>query len=197
MHILSVRHAFEADHSSSTYEFFALDKLTPEQRAAVQELTGESPRRHLRFHHGGDWDLSPDLTDRLLTLGYDVMVSESYDWWSVHLSLPHDPGLAERLQQYECESDGNGFDLRVVGERMILYFGMQLDYSAVYNAFGEDVFEGLAGLFEAVRNELLAGDLSAVRATYQTYGDYGEGEPEPAEPLSKSGEKLLNIMENY
>jgi hypothetical protein len=188
MRILSVRHTFEADHSSSTYEFFALDKLTPEQRAAVQELTGESPRRHLRFHHGGDWDLSPDLTDRLLTLGYDFMVSESYDWWSVYLSLPHEPG--------------NGFDLRVVGERMILYFGMQLDYSAVYDAFGEDVFEGLADLFEAVRNELLAGDLSAVRATYQTYGDYGEGEPEPvrmstSEPLSKSGEKLLNIMENY
>jgi len=197
MHILSVRHAFEADHSSSTYEFFALDKLTPEQRAAVQELTGESPRRHLRFHHGGDWDLSPDLTDRLLTLGYDVMVSESYDWWSVYLSLPHDPSLAERLQQYECESDANGFDLRVVGERMILYFGMQLDYSAVYNAFGEDVFEGLADLFEAAREELLAGDLSVVWATYKTYGGYEEGGPKPVEPLSKSGEKLLSIVQIY
>jgi hypothetical protein len=50
MRILSVRRGFEADHSSSTYEFFALDQLTPEQRAAVQELTGRSPRRHLEFH---------------------------------------------------------------------------------------------------------------------------------------------------
>jgi len=43
MHILSVRHTLEAEHNSSTYELFALGKLTPEQRAAVQELTDESP----------------------------------------------------------------------------------------------------------------------------------------------------------
>lgn len=48
MRILSVRRGFEADHSSSSYEFFALDKLTPDQRADVQRLTGESGRRHLR-----------------------------------------------------------------------------------------------------------------------------------------------------
>ena len=85
MHILSVRHTFEADHSSSTYELFALGKLTPEQRAAVQELTGESPRRHLRFYYGGDWSISPDWTDRLLTLGYDIMDGPRQDHHMAHL----------------------------------------------------------------------------------------------------------------
>jgi hypothetical protein len=53
MRILSVRRAFEVDHSSSTYEFFSFYRLTPEQRESVRSLTGESPRRHLRFHYWG------------------------------------------------------------------------------------------------------------------------------------------------
>lgn len=169
MRILSIRHNSEADHSSSSYEFFALDKLTTEQRAGVQDLTGESPRRHLRFHYVGDWrDIPSGWPDKLLTMGYDILVSESYDWWAVHLSLPHDPDLMERLSQYECESDSNGFSASVVGDRMVLYFGMQLDYGAAYDAFGEDPFEGLADLFEGARDELLAGDLSMMRAMYET-----------------------------
>jgi hypothetical protein len=198
MHILSLRHSFEADHSSSSYEFFALTRLTPEQHAAVQNLTGESPRRHLSFHYVGDWnDIPSDWPNKLLTMGYDIMVSESYDWWGVHLSLPHDPGLAERLQQYECDSDGNGFSLEIAGERMVLYFGMQLDYDEAYDTFGEDAFEGLADLFEVVRDELLAGDLSAVWAMYKTYGGYEDAGPELIEPLSASARALLNVMESY
>jgi len=129
-------------------------------------------------------------------MGYDILVSESYDWWTVCLSLPHDPALAERLQPYLCESDGNGLDVRVVGERLLVSFGMQMDYGAAYDTFGEDAFEGLSELFEAVRDELLAGDLSAAWVAYQTYGDEEE-EAEPVEPLSASGHTLLSIMECY
>jgi hypothetical protein len=146
----------------------------------------------------GDWnDIPSDWPDKLLTLGYDILVSESYDWWAIYLSLPHDSALLARLEPYQCESDGNGFDTRMVGERMVLYFGMQLDYSATYDAFGENLFKGLADLFETVREELLAGDLSAVRAVYETYGGYEGTEAEPVEPLSASGDTLLGIMETY
>ena len=104
MRILSLRRGFEADHSSSTYEFFALDRLTPEQRAAVRELTGESPRRHLSFQYMGDWSAIPHgWTDKLLKLGFDIMVTESYDWWGVYLSLPHDPALLE-WEEETCAS---------------------------------------------------------------------------------------------
>jgi hypothetical protein len=198
MRILSVRRSFEADHSSSSYEFFAFDRLTPEQREAVRGLTGESPRRHLSFHYMGDWqDIPSDWPDKLLTLGYDVLVSESYDWWSVYLSLPHDPALLERLLPYDCESDSNGFSVSVVDERLILCFGMQLDYGAVYGEWGEDTFEGLADLFATVRDELLQGDLSAVWAVYQTYCGAADDDAKPIEPLSSSGKTLLNIMEHY
>jgi hypothetical protein len=198
MRILSVRRSYQADHSSSSYEFFALDRLTSEQREAVQSLTGESPRRHLRFHYMGDWqDIPADWSGKLLTLGYDVLVSESYDWWAVQLSLPHDPALLERLQMYECQSDGNGFNTSVASGRMILYFGMQMDYDSVYGEWGEDTFEGLAGLFARVRDELLRGDLSAVWAVYETYCGKGDDDAEPIDLLSPSGKTLLNIMENY
>jgi hypothetical protein len=199
MRILSIRHAFDADHSSSSYEFFSFDRLTAEQRAAVSELTGESARRHLRFHYVGDWrDIPSDWPDQLLNMGYDVLVSESYDWWSVCLSLPHDPTLAERLQPYLCDFDGNGLNVRVVDERLLVSFGMQMDYGAAYDAFGEDPFKGLSDLFATIREELLAGDLSAAWATYQIYGDDDEEEgPEPVEPLSASGRTLSSIMERY
>ncbi len=198
MRILSIRRSFDGDHSSSSYEFFAFDRLTAEQSAAVRELTGESAHRRLSFHYQGDWsDIPGDWPDKLLTMGYDVLVSESYDWWTVYLSLPHDPTLMDRLETYRCESDGNGLDVRVVGERMSVYFGMQMDYGAAYDAFGEDPFEGLSDLFEAVRDELLAGDLSAARAMYQAYSYDEQDGPEPVKPLSPSARTLLDIMESY
>lgn len=199
MRILSVRRHFEADHSSSTYEFFALQRLTPEQREAVHALTGESARRHLSFHYMGDWSIPPDWEEKLLAGGYDIMVSESYDWWAVYLALPLDADLLDRLQPYKCDYDGNGFSVREVGDRMILYFGMQLDYGAALDVFGQELFEGLADMFKNVREDLLAGDLSTVWAMYETYGGYVEPdlEPEPVETLSREAKALLNVMVCY
>jgi hypothetical protein len=199
MRILSVRHAFDADHSSSTYEFFSFDRLTAEQKEAVRALTGESARRHLRFHYRGDWsDIPDEWPDKLLAMGYDVLVSESYDWWAVHLSLPPDPDLEAHLAAYQCEYDACGLDVRESDGRMILYLGMQLDYDAAYDAFGKNMFKGLATLFASARAELLAGDVSVAWAVYQTYGDGVEDdEPEPVEPMSPSASTLLDVITAY
>ncbi len=105
--------------------------------------------------------------------------------------------LAERLETYQCEYDSCGLDVRVSDGRMIIYFGMQIDYGDAYGAFGEEVFEGLADLFAAARDELLAGDLSVAWALFQTYG-YGEDDgPEPVKPLSPSGNTLLGIITTH
>lgn len=202
MKILSVRQGFDADHSSSTYEFFALERLTAKQRQAVSALTGESARQHLQFHYHGDWnDLPFAWINQLLTLGYDILVTESYDWWGVYLALPHDPGLQKRLAAYQCDAE-NGLQVEGVENRIILYFGMQLDYNAVYHALGRDPFKGVAELFEGIREELIEGDLSAVRAHHHTYCKYDEveeeAESEPLETsLSDNAETLLNILEVY
>lgn len=199
MRILSIRRSYDADHSSSSYEFFALDRLTDEQRSAIRKLTGESARRHLRFYYMGDWrDIPSGWTDKLLTMGYDVLVSESYDWWDVCLSLPHDPALRGRLEPYVCQSDSGSLYVQVVGDRMLVSFGMHLDYDAAFSAFGEDVFEGLAELFEQVRDELLSGDLGAAWVLYQACDDRDDEEgPQPVESLSSSARTLERIVDNH
>ncbi|MFN2153802.1 MAG: hypothetical protein ACK2VA_11300 [Anaerolineae bacterium] len=199
MRILSIRRSYDADHSSSSYEFFAFDRLTDEQRSAVRKLTGESARCHLRFHYMGDWsDIPSGWPDKLLTMGYDVLVSESYDWWDVCLSLPDDPALRKRLQPYLCQSDTGSLYLQMVGDRMLANFGMHLDYDAAFGAFGQDMFEGLAELFEQVRDELLSGNLGAAWVLYQACGGRDEEEgPQPVESLSSSARTLQRIVDNY
>jgi hypothetical protein len=146
----------------------------------------------------GDWsDIPDDWPNKLLTMGYDILVGESYDWWMVYLSLPHDPVLMDRLMSYECEADGSGLNVGVIDERMIVYVGMQMDYGAAYSAFGEDPFEGLADLFERIRDELLAGDMSAAWVVYRLYGHGDPEGPAPVKPLSKSARTLRAIMERY
>ena len=74
---------------------------------------------------------------------------------------------------------------------------MQLDYNAVYDAFGENVFEGLATC-SRTRGARCWPGMSAAWAMYQTCGGHEDDEdPDPIEPLSASAGTLLNIMENY
>lgn len=201
MRILSIRRGYDADHSSSTYEFFSLNGLTSEQYDAVEKLTGQSASNHLIFNYRGEFhDIHRSWTEKLLTMGYDILVSESYDWWEVQLSLPHKPDLLKRLQEYECDSESNGFGISVVRDSMILSFGMQLDYGAAYHYLGQDPFEGLAKLFKRVRTELLKGkgNMSVPWAMYHVYGDAeNEDEMELLRPnkISAVAEKLLDMME--
>ncbi len=199
MKIVSVRHGFEADHSSSNYYFFALERLSKEQREAIAALTDRQPRgRTLEFQYWGDYSMPWEWSEKLLTMGYDILVSESYDWWAVHLSLPYGQDLFERIGRYECDYDGNGINVRQVGERMIVYFGFSMDYGAAYGAMGDDPFDGLADLFEKIRDELLAGDLGALQAVYDVYGYEEEVEDEEATgKLSESARTLRSIITRH
>ncbi len=199
MRIISVRHGLQADHSSSTYEFYALERLSPEQRRAIADLTGEQPRgRKLRLHWEGEGELSQEWEDALLTMGYDILISESYDWWAAQLSLPYDEKLAQQLSDLECEYDANGVQIRCAGERLIVYFGFHMDYEAAYEALGENPFAGLADLFEQVRTELLAGDMSVPLVFCELYGDLEEEEGvELPEPSSETAQTLTGIIERF
>jgi hypothetical protein len=197
MKILSYCAGYATDHSSSTYEFYSLDRLTKEQKETVERLTGQQPRgRKISFHYWGDFqDIPSGWVEKLLSDPYDIMVSESYDWWSTEMSLPYDEDLLAKLGRYECEYDACGFRVRHVDDKMLLSFGYQLEYGAAYAALGSNPFHGLADLLEEIRGEILAGDFSALRVIYECYGGYAEElEEEESGPLSESAETLRDIL---
>ena len=197
MKIMSCCTGYATDHSSSTYEFYSLDRLTKEQKEAVERLTGQRPRgRNIGFHYWGDFqDIPSDWIEQLLSDPYDIMVSESYDWWSTKMSLPYDEDLLTKLGRYECEYDGCGFWVQRMDDKMLPSFGYQLDYGAAHDALGSNPFRGLAHLFEKIRDEILAGDFSALRVIHERYGGYAdELEEEEIGPLSESAETLRDIL---
>ena len=197
MKITSCCTGYATDHSSSTYEFYSLDRLTKEQKEAVERLTGQRPRgRNIGFQYWGDFqDIPSGWVEELLSDPYDIMVSESYDWWSTEMSLPYDEDLLTELGRYECEYDACGFWVRRMDDKMVLSFGYQLDYGAAHDALGRNPFRGLADLFEEIRGEILAGDFSALRVIHECYGGYAdELEEEESGPLSESAETLRDIL---
>ena len=196
MKIMSCCTGYATDHSSSTYEFYSLDRLTKEQKEAVERLTGQRPRgRNIGFHYWGDFqDIPSDWIEELLSDPYDIMVSESYDWWSTQMSLPYDEDLLTKLGGYECDYDGCGFWVQRVDDKMLLSFGYQLEYEAAYDALGENPFRGLVDLFEGIRDEILAGDFRALQVIHEYYGGYADELDEEGSPLSESAETLRDIL---
>jgi len=197
MRIMSCCIGYVTDHSSSTYEFYSLDRLTKEQKEAVERLTGQQPRgRNIGFKYWGDFqDIPSGWVEKLLRDPYDIMVSESYDWWSTEMSLPYDEDLLAKLKHYECEYDSCGFWIQRMDDKMLLSFGYQLEYEAAFDALGANPFHGLADLFEEIRDGILAGDFSALRVIHECYGGYAdELEEEESGPLSESAETLNDIL---
>ena len=94
MRILRVRRGFQADHSSSSYLFYAVDApVSTEGRAVACRYSSraEVHDRTVRYQKWGDSDLNSQAYEALLGSHYDVMVSESYDWWTLMIALPRTP----------------------------------------------------------------------------------------------------------
>src|SRR5579884_1204310 len=81
MRILRIRPGFQADHSSSSYLFYAVDHPVSAagQRVAHRfSSRAEVEEQFARYHKWGESSLSPDAFPALLGEHYDVMASESY-----------------------------------------------------------------------------------------------------------------------
>src|SRR6516225_5271873 len=91
MRILRVRRGFQADHSSSSYLFYAVDHEVSKKgqevahryssRAEVDEHTA----RYLKW---GESELNHQAFEALLDDHYDVMAEESYGWWTLMMAVP-------------------------------------------------------------------------------------------------------------
>ncbi|MHB1405947.1 MAG: hypothetical protein ACYCV0_10180 [Desulfitobacteriaceae bacterium] len=174
MKIISVKKGFTSDHSSTSYEFLAVDKaLGKKERQAVASLSSRAnpTSREVSFiYHADGYDI-PGGWEALMEKYYDVMYSESYDWWTLAIAFNDSEGQVAELKKYEFEGmDDCGVQVLEQGGRVILVINCRLDASYL-----DDPYDG-----------------------YDDYGDFQEEEDEEEEDETGDSfvaeDELLNLL---
>ena len=137
MKIISARQGFASDHSSTSYEFFAVDKpLGKKERSEVSRLSSRanpSPRRVSFIYHADGYDI-PGGWEILMEKYYDVMYSESYDWWTLVIAFNGKHGQYEDLNAYEFTGvDDLGVEISRVGQRIIVMINCRIEMGMSYS----------------------------------------------------------------
>jgi hypothetical protein len=180
MRILRVRCGFQADHSSSSYLFYAADKPVSAlgQRIAHRYSSrAEVSKRSVRYLKWGDYSLSENAYKALLSGHYDVMVSESYDWWTFMIAVPQTTETKPLPTRYRDARgyDDLGVDVEKFGSRWAISIYCALDYNELAPEFADDdPMENLVQLLVAVRKEIMKGDFSFLDAVVKFYGEEAE-----------------------
>jgi hypothetical protein len=191
MQILRSRHGFQADHSSSSYLFYAADHpVSAKGRQVAHRFSSraEVDERTARYQKWGESDLSSDAYKALLTEHYDVMVSESYDWWTLMIAVPKTPALEALLRPFQDARGYNdqGVEVDDYGRRLAVVVYISFNYEGpAFDYREEDHLEHLAELLVDIRREILEGNVSFPQAVASFYGaddDEDDGEPEEEEP---------------
>ena len=175
MQILRVRRGFQADHSSSSYLFYAADKPVSEQgrRIAHRYSSRADVDKHsVRYQKWGDSDLSFGAYKALMAEHYDVMVSESYDWWTFIIAVPNSDTTKTLAKQFADARGGDdmGVDVERYGSRWAVSVYCALDQGC-FAMDDDDPFEHLVKLLVKVRKEIIGGDFSFLTAVARFYGD--------------------------
>lgn len=197
MKIISIRNGFASDHSSTSYEFAAVDKpLGKEARRAVAGLSSRArptPRTVSFVYNVDGYDI-PGGWEALMRDYYDVMYSESYDWWLLAIAFNASPERQAELQQYDFRGKEDlGIDIACYGERVVMaihcrlkgdYLGSDDDWDFMEDDDAEtaDEVDGetdrtdyepndpLLALLTRIRHQLMAGDYRALYAVWEEYG---------------------------
>jgi hypothetical protein len=191
MRILRIRPGFQADHSSSSYLFYAIDG---EVSAAGQRVahrfssSADVDEQFVRYHKWGDYELSSEAYSALLGEHYDVMASESYDSWTLMIAMPKTPQMETLLRPFHDLDDGEfvRLDVHKYGKRLAVEVHCEFDYEGPVFSQREDPLEELVELLAAIRAEIIGGDVSFLEAVVEFYGAGREEEheeDEEAEPL--------------
>ncbi len=207
MKILSVRRGFVADHSSTSYEFLAVDKpLGAKARAAVAGLSSRArpTKRRVSFiYHAEGYDI-PGGWEPLLFKHYDVMYSESYDWWTLAVAFDADSEtLVSKLERYAFEdTEGLGVHVRRKKGRVLVTISCRLHADALAPAGWDDAYDDeqqeehdqgsgpivatgdslLLDLLASVRSCLMRGWFEPLYAVWQQYGEENDEDEAPAAP---------------
>ncbi|NLC55463.1 MAG: hypothetical protein GX774_01325 [Armatimonadetes bacterium] len=197
MKVISVSQGFTSDHSSTSYEFLAVDKpLSKEARSRVASLSRRAnpTRRRVSFiYHVDGYDI-PGGWKPLMRDYYDVMYSESYDRWNLVMAFNAPKEQQEALAAYGFDNeDGYGVQVTTFDSRVIVSVNCSLASDAIsyleesYEESEEkeegatlEVEDELLNLLIQVRQQLMRGDYRTLYAVWEMYG-WEEGEDEEEE----------------
>lgn len=184
MRIISIRKGFTSDHSSTSYEFLAVDKaLDKKERAEVASLSRRAnpTSRSASFtYHVDGYDI-PGGWKRLLENYYDVMYREEYDWWTLAFAFNTNPAQFEALREYGFSGGDDlgiiieGNDRRAIVAVFCRIDGVFIDDDEYDDEEWEEVAEahtadGLLNLLVQVRQQLINGDYRTLYAVWEKYG---------------------------
>jgi hypothetical protein len=218
MKILSIRKGFLADHSSTSYEFMAVDKkLDTKARSAVSRLSSRvrPTTRRASFVYHGDWSDLPGGYDALMAKYYDVMYSESYDWWTLAFAFnTTKKDLVNKLKKYAVRGvEDLGVDVSYRNKRVMITVYCRMDNSYLpesndvwldegYDDDEEETYhpeDKLMTLLVKVRDRLKKGDCQPLYAVWETYGyeDEDGDEPEEAPPKPRRTKAGADIADEF
>jgi hypothetical protein len=224
MKIISIRKGFTADHSSTSYEFLAVDKaLGKNEKAEVASLSRRArpTSRRVSFNYQVEGYDIPGGWEKLMEKYYDVMYSESYDWWTLAIAFNTEPEQIEELQKYDFTGEDDlGVTVNSKNKRVIIEINCRIDpdclhdLSEVGNEEEESEDDGekntvvvagdeLLDLLVKVRQQLMQGDYRTLYAVFEKYGysDDDDGEEEegfhiPVPPDKKTRQNIVDQFSN-
>lgn len=226
MKIISIRKGFQADHSSTSYEFFAIDKpLKKSEREEVSLLSSRArpTKRGVSFIYHGEWSDLPGGWNPLMEKYYDVMHSESYDWWTLSMAFESNKKQIEDIAEFEFDgTDDNGIAVTSKEKRVVVTINCRLSQEfgmcddSDYDFSGDDEDEEdkpidsiesgdyLLDLLAKNRELLVEGDYRLLYGIWEIYGYPPEDEefdnefpsrPDGMDKLPNPVKDLLSLME--
>jgi hypothetical protein len=197
MRILRVRCGFQADHSSSSYLFYAVDRPVSAAGQAIANRfssRAEVDKRSARYLKWGESSLSSTAYEALMNEHYDVMAEESYGWWTMMIAVPKNPEMKAILAPFaDARGDNDqGVELQEFSKRLVVIVYCQLaDDGADLADDDEDdgPLDFLVRLLAKIRAELLAGNTSFLTAVAEFYGGFDEDEDEDEDEEKSSDDR--------
>lgn len=141
MRIISIKKGFTSDHSSTSYEFLAVDKaLGKKEKAEVASLSrrADPTSRRVGFiYHVDGYDI-PGGWEKLMEKYYDVMYREDYDWWAFALAFNTSRERIEELQKYAFSGEDDlGVTVESSGDQVIVAVYCRIDASFIAGSYDE------------------------------------------------------------
>ena len=227
MKIYSIKNGFTADHSSTSYEFLAVDKpLGKKEKSAVASLSSRADptsRRVSFVYHVDGYDI-PGGWEKLMEKYYDVMYTESYDWWTIALAFNTSSEQIAEMEKYDfVGEEDSGVGISSSGNRVTVIINCRVnpecldkDYEDSYENYDEeDEYEDNAdeimedeflSQLVKVREQLINGDYRVLYALWDMF-KYDDEEEEddftpPPVPQEKSTgkdivDKFINCMDEF